>query len=135
MFVQFRFLRHLVIILMAAKVMACPAFAEPTNATEPTREQLLTQISIMQDYIKTLEGELRNRPKSSDPMLEKAYLETRMKQYEYLREVFDINLNAFRAQRIASTVVLALVVLVVVAGVAFAGFQLWKSVSIAVTCH
>ena len=43
----------------------------------------------------------------------------------------DITIAAFQTARIASNVVLALVVLVVVAGIAFAGFQLWTSVSVA----
>jgi hypothetical protein len=102
--------------------------AEPA---EPTREQLQLQISIMQDYIKKLETDLKTRANSADPVLEKAYIETRKKEYEYLTAIMDVNIGAFRAQRFASGVILFLVVLVVTAGTAFAGFQLWKSVSVA----
>jgi hypothetical protein len=85
----------------------------------------------MQDYIKKLEADLRGRTTTASPELEKAYVETRKKEYEYLAAIMDVNIGAFRAQRFASAVILSLVVLVVVSGTAFAGFQLWKSVSVA----
>jgi hypothetical protein len=105
------------------------AAAESKDAAEPTREQLQLQISIMQDYAKKLEAELKGRPANAE--LEKAYIEAQKKQYEYLIALMDVNIRAFRAQRFASAVILFLVVLVVVAGTGFAGFQLWKSVSVA----
>ena len=63
--------------------------------------------------------------------MEKAYIGAKKKQYEYLTAIMDINLRALEAQRFASFVMLMLVVLVVVCGTGFAGFQLWKSVSAA----
>src|SRR5262249_36635471 len=66
-----------------------------------------------------------------NPILQRAYIDAQKKQYEYLTAMMDVRIRAFHTQRLASNVVLLLVVLVVVAGIAFAGFQLWKSVSIA----
>jgi hypothetical protein len=111
--------------------LSCFATAQPKDTSEPTREQLLLQISILQDHIKKLEGEAINRLSTTDPVLERAYTETRKKEYEYLTAMMDLNIGAFQAQRIASLVVLSLVVLIVLAGTTFAGFQLWKSVSAA----
>jgi hypothetical protein len=45
--------------------------------------------------------------------------------------MMDINLSVIIAQRFASHVVLWLVAFVTIAGIAFAGFQLWKSVTVA----
>ena len=108
---------------------SCLAFAQSSPANEPTREQLQTQIAIMKDYIKKLEENAGNR--SVDPELQKAYIAVQKKRYEYLAAVFQINIDAYRAQQTASTVILFLVVFVVAAGILFAGFQLWKSVSVA----
>jgi hypothetical protein len=41
----------------------------------------------------------------------------------------DVNIATFEAQQFASKVLLFLVVFVVIAGIAFSGFQLWKSVT------
>jgi len=65
------------LLAMLAVAAADRAAAQPTSA-EPTREQLQTQISIMQDEFKRLEAELRDRPK--DPDLEKAYNNARKKE-------------------------------------------------------
>src|SRR5262249_31359178 len=105
--------------------------AEPANVTEPTLEQLQLQISIMKDYIKKLEDDVKNNSRNADPVLEKAYIEAQRKKYEYLTAMMDVYISAFRAQQVASAVILCLVVLVVVSGVGFAGFQLWKGVSAA----
>jgi hypothetical protein len=101
--------------------------AESKENAEPTREQLQTQISIMEDYIKRLEAG-QNTPASAE--LQHAYTEARKKEYQYRTALMDVNIAALEVQRVASNVVLALVVLVVVAGTAFAGFQLWKSVTV-----
>ena len=103
-------------------------FAQENNAPGPTRQQLQLQISILLDYIKTHEP-LANDPVNSDLM--KAYVAAKKKQYEYQIAEMDVTIAAFQTARIASNVVLGLVVLVVIAGITFAGFQLWKSVSIA----
>jgi hypothetical protein len=124
----------LLVFLIISSATAIPtnssAAAELKDAAEPTREQLQLQISIMQDYVKKLEADLKSRP-AENAELEKAYIETRKKEYEYLTAMMDVNIRAFQAQRFASSVILFLVVLVVVAGTGFAGFQLWKSVSVA----
>jgi hypothetical protein len=126
---RMRALSAVLALLATLAVAAAGVAAAQTSAPEPTREQLQLQISIMQDYVKKLEAELQNRPQ--DPELEKAYNAARKKQYEYLSAVMDVNLRALEAQRFASWVILLLVVLVVVSGTAFAGYQLWKGVSAA----
>jgi DUF1365 family protein len=103
-----------------------------SEEVEPTRDQLQIQITIMRDYVKYLESELNKRPSAiTDQELEKAYVTTRLKQYQYIRDVMDINLSTLNAQRFASNIILWLVALVAFAGISFAGFQLWKSVTVA----
>src|SRR5262249_55604010 len=101
--------------------------AEPI---EPTREQMQLQVDIMRDQIQKLESELKN-VSANDPELEKAYFLTKVKQYQYIRDIMDVNLAVLKAQQFASNVTLWLVAIVTIAGIAFAGFQLWKSVTVA----
>jgi len=103
------------------------ALGQSKPIDEPTREQLQVQISILQDYIKKHQAGAA----SPDPSLVKAYAEAKKREYEYIAQVMDVNISAFRAQAVASNIILCLVALVVVAGISFAGFQLWKSTSIA----
>lgn len=112
-------------------VLKSLALAQPKDLTEPTREQLQLQISILQDHIKKLEADAKNQSGIADPVLEKAYTETKKKEYEYLAAMMDLNIAVFQAQRYASLVILVMVVVVVLAGTTFAGFQLWKSISAA----
>jgi hypothetical protein len=65
-----------------------------SGVDQPTREQLEIQISILQDYIKRLESGL-NDPAFTE--LQKAYVGTKKKEYEYLSAVMDVNLAAFNA--------------------------------------
>jgi hypothetical protein len=100
----------------------------------PTREQLQIQIEILQDQIKKLQApnaELQQRATSADPELWEAYNQAKKKEYAYYIDLMDANVQAFHAQRIASYVVLILVVIVFVSGISFAGFQLWKGLSAA----
>jgi hypothetical protein len=89
---------------------------------EPTREQLQTQISILQDQIASM--------KEQADLYEK-YKKAKEKEYDYQSKVMDFNIGTFHAQRIQTYVVMALVVIVVIAGVLFSAFQLWKSISTA----
>jgi hypothetical protein len=108
--------------------LSWPAPAASEDKPEPTREQLQTQVSIMTDHIKKLEAQLSASPASAE--LQQAYFEAKKKEYQYVTALMDANIAAFDAQRVASHVILSLVVLVVVSGTAFAGFQLWKSVTV-----
>ena len=119
------------ISMAAAFIPSRHAISQETNSPQPTREQHQLQVSIMRDYIQKLETMLKNHPGNDDPAVINAYIDMRKKEYEYQKEVMEIYTNAFRAQSIAAYIVLVLVVLVVVAGIAFAGFQLLKSVAIA----
>jgi hypothetical protein len=124
---------HIFVVLglMLAVTLASsrPTLAQQQNAPEPTQQQLELQISIMKDYIKKLTANTGQNAANAD--LQNAYIEAKKKEYAYQIAEMDINIAAYQTARIASNVILALVVLVVVAGISFAGFQLWKSVSIA----
>jgi hypothetical protein len=43
----------------------------------------------------------------------------------------ELNIEAFNAQRWSAYAILFLVVIVVISGISFSGFQLWKSISVA----
>lgn len=108
--------------------------AQPAEQPEPTREQLQTQISILLDQIKALQranAQATAETASIDPELRPAYLEAKKKQYQYIIKIMELNIEAFDAQRRSSYAILFLVVVVVISGISFSGFQLWKSVSVA----
>jgi len=63
--------------------------------------------------------------------IEQAYINAKKKQYEYLIAKMDVTIAAYRTARLALDIILGLVVLVVVSGLCFSGFQLWKSISVA----
>ena len=101
---------------------------------QPSSEQFQTQIAILQDQIKKLQtnnAELQQRVTTIDPDLGEAYKQAKKKEYAYYVDLMDANVKAFYAQRIATYVILILVFIVVVSGISFAGFQLWKGVSAA----
>jgi hypothetical protein len=117
----------LVLIVMLIPVTGQLACAQQqNNPAEPTREQLELQISIMRDYIKKLEQNA-----GANAELQAAYIQAKKKEYQYMIAAMDLNIAAYQTARIASDVILGLVCLVVIAGILFAGFQLWKSVSVA----
>jgi hypothetical protein len=128
----------IVLVVLFGPLMAAfgSAGAQSVEAPQPSREQLELQISIMQDHVKKLEAQLaagRQAPSElSDPSLVKAYIDARKKDYDYLVNLRDMNIRAFKAQQAASYVLLALVILVVVAGTLFAGLQLWRSLTVGV---
>ena len=106
--------------------------AQPAKEPEPTREQLQTQISILLDQIKALQAtNATTQATSIDPDLHSAYVEAKKKEYEYLTKVMALNIEAFNAQRWSAYAILFLVVVVVISGISFSGFQLWKSISVA----
>jgi len=128
-------------LILAFSGVSLPVGAESSKADSsnpepvPTMQQLQVQVSILQDQIKKLNAEntkLRQQSSSADPDLLKAYNQAKKREYIYYTNLMDANVQTFHAQQIASYVVLTLVFLVVVSGVLFSGFQLWKSVSIGV---
>ena len=109
-----------------------PTHTQPASEPEPTREQLQTQISILLDQIKALQAaNATTQAVSIDPDLRSAYLEAKKKEYEYVTKVMQLNIEAFNAQRWSAYAILFLVVVVVISGISFSGFQLWKSISVA----
>ena len=106
----------------------------PADQQEPSREQLETQISILLDQIKTLKAanaQTVAQPIPADAELQSAFVEAKKKEYQYIAKMMDLNIEAFNAQRWSSYAILFLVVVVVLSGISFSGFQLWKSISAA----
>jgi hypothetical protein len=117
-------------LFLIVGAMAWAFFSVPlTSAQEsdPTREQLQTQISILQDEISTLKKQLA----AKDEDLYSKYEEVKKKEYDYQAKLMDFNLETFQTQWIQTYTIMALVVVVVFAGVVFSAFQLWKSVGAA----
>jgi hypothetical protein len=109
-----------------------PAFAIADTAAEPTVEQLHIQIDIMKDQIEKLKktnAELQRAAATASQDVYHAWAELKRREYAYYGQLMDSNVRTFHAQQLASYVVLFLVFIVVSAGVAFSGFQLWKSVT------
>jgi hypothetical protein len=128
--------RTLFFILLALIVLPIGVFydqAQSAEQAEPTREQLQIQISILLDRIKAVETantQLRQQV-DIDPGLRSAYVDAKKKEYQFIARVMEENIQAYDAQWWASYAILFLVIMVVVSGISFAGFQLWKSISIA----
>lgn len=144
-----RSLYALVIATLACTVLAAGlsenVAAQSTDVQEPTRHQLNEQIDILIDRVKGLQERVQkqdeqseqNDQKAIDPEVLKSYVDLQKRQYEiqkqlqdihfkYVQQIFDRNIRALRGQLQAYTVLLVLVSLVVVAGTAFSGYQLWK---------
>jgi hypothetical protein len=102
------------------------SFARAEQQT-PTPEQLKTQIEMLQDQIADLKAQAALRESDLYPK----YIEAKKKEYDYQVKLMDLNLETFQTQWLQTYTVMALVVLVVVAGVCFSAFQLWKSVGVA----
>src|SRR5262245_34298459 len=95
------------------------------SASEPTREQLQIQNAILQDEIKGL----RRKVDEAEGEVYKAYLQGKIKEYQFQTMLMDTNISALNAQWWASHIILILVVFVVSSGILFSGYQLWKSVT------
>jgi hypothetical protein len=123
-----------ILLLLFSTLKIC---AQNAKNAEPTREQLQIQISILLDRIKALEaanGQAAAQPiqtTSIDPRLQQAYVEAQEKQYQYITKLMDVNIQTFDVQWWSSYAILFLVIVVVLSGVSFSGFQLWKSISVA----
>jgi hypothetical protein len=121
---------------ISTAIAAEPASTESAGGeAAPAVKQLQIQNTILLNQIKKLAAEndqLRQQSPDVDPDVMKAYSKARQRQYLYHAELEDANVQTLYAQKIASYVILILVFLVVVSGVLFSGFQLWKSVSIGV---
>ena len=115
--------------LLVLGVLACVLFSSSARNEEqpPTLEQLQTQIAILQDQVGKLKAQLAQR----DSALYAKYIEAKKKEYDYQTKLMDLNIETFQTQWLQTYTVMALVIIVVIAGVSFAAFQLWKSVNIA----
>jgi hypothetical protein len=98
----------------------------------PTPAQLRIQVDILNDQIANLQNEnAQLRKNAINPALYDPYLNLMKSRYAYEASLMNATVEAFFVQRIASYVVLVLVVIVVLAGILFSGFQLWKSAAVA----
>lgn len=79
-------------------------------------QRLQQEVLILKDKIKYLESDVY-----------RAETNYYKKYYEYLGKKSEINLSQFEWQQYASGYLLWLVVIVVLSGVLFSGFQLWKA--------
>ena len=108
-------------------LVACALFSlSPARSEEqpPTVGQLQQQILILQDQVAKLKAQ-------TDSALYAKYIEVKKKEYDYQAKLMDLNVETFQTQWLQTYTVMSLVVIVVIAGVLFAAFQLWKSVSVA----
>jgi hypothetical protein len=104
------------------------------SEAKPTYEQLETQIAILRDQLKKRPSNTVRSvgaPIENNSALWEAYYEAKKKEYSYQAALMDANVQTFYAQKIASYAILVLVLFVVLSGVAFSGYQLWKSVAVA----
>jgi hypothetical protein len=113
---------HTLLPLLAALWLLLLSTSVIAQEQPPTPEQLQKQIAIMQDQIKALKSDLE---------LQQKYVEAKKKEYDYQIGLMQFNLEAFNAQTPQTYVVMALVILVVVAGLLLSAYQLWKSVHVA----
>jgi hypothetical protein len=122
-----------ILLILSLSTAFVPTLAHGDDSTgEPTVAQLHTQIDILKDQIKGLQKEnadLKNSASTSSQALYDAWAQLKKKEYAYYGQLMDSNVKTFRAQQIASYVVLFLVFVVVSAGIVFSGFQLWKGVT------
>jgi hypothetical protein len=124
--------RAIVFAILLLLLSTVQIHTQPAAEAEPTREQLQTQVSILLDQIKALQtANATSQATSFDPDLRPAYVEAKKKEYEYISKLMELNVEAFNAQRWSAYAILFLVVVVVISGISFSGFQLWKSISVA----
>lgn len=90
-------------------------------------ELLKSDVDFFRNYANEMKAQneaLRKHIGSLDPLLYAKYIETKRKEFDFQSEMMSVNSYNFQHQRIASYVILALVVCVVLAGVWFAHVQL-----------
>jgi hypothetical protein len=89
-----------------------------------TEYQLKQEIAIKDTEIANLKA-----PIKSD--FYDKYKEFKKKEYDYYIRIMDLNLETFQTQRPQTYAIMGLVILVVIAGIIFSAFQLWRSVGVA----
>lgn len=127
----------IIILLTSIDTVAISATiqAEQSNTINPNEVLMVTENSVkndqinetpyiqLQEQILELEKEI-NYLKTDMYKAEASYF---VKYYEYLGKKAEINLSQFMWQKMASNWLLFLVIVVVISGVVFSGFQLWKA--------
>jgi hypothetical protein len=114
-----------------------PASVKPSYPSETrTPAESLLQLSNSLDTEKERNRELlqinhllnQNLLEAKSKLYQK-YIEAELAHYDYQIDMMNVTKALYDWQHMASNVILFLVVLVVLAGVAFSGLQLWKAVS------
>jgi hypothetical protein len=115
-------------LILAALVcgLLSQSFARADEQTV-AQEELKTQVEILKGQIAKLKAQLGEQNAELRPK----YIEAKKKEYDFQIKTMDANIEKFQRQGLQTYVVMALVALVVVAGVCFSAFQLWKSVGVA----
>jgi hypothetical protein len=99
------------------------AAAENSEEQQPTPDQLKIQISILTDQNAALRKQIDER----DSELCRKYLQVKMKEYDFQARLMDLNMETFSGQSVQTYIVMMLVVAVVLSGIGFSAFQLWKA--------
>jgi len=133
-------MRRLFILLAALAMLAAmaspgqaqsnPQPAPPPTDQQATREQLLTQIAILKNYIKELQDQ-NAKTAALDPEIVRAYREAVLTQYEGIKKQAEIVNTAFADHRLILFGSLLLVGVVIASGIVFSWLQLRESLRVA----
>jgi hypothetical protein len=119
-------MRTLFIWAALACVVLSQSFARAEEQTA-TQEELKTQVEILKGQVAKLKAQVVQQ----DAELYPKYIEAKKQEYDYQIKLMKLNLDTFETQWLQTYTVMALVALVVVAGVCFSAFQLWRSIGVA----
>lgn len=118
------------VVVLSMMLIVCAA----VHAQQKTSEEVSKELTDYQVYAKALREtaeklkkeneELRKRVEGKEETLWTKYYEAKASEYQFQEQMLGVNISAFYHQKIASYVILALVVLVVGGGLFFAHVQL-----------
>jgi hypothetical protein len=97
------------------------------EAQQPTIQQIQTQISILIDQIKDIRRNIHHQnsiDEINNERITDAYINAKLKEYEFNTDMYQINKDTFIQQRYASYVILLLVVIITLSGIWMSWYQL-----------
>jgi hypothetical protein len=111
--------------------LAEPVVAQPTtrsvDALETENNVMKADLEILKERMERLQkqnDDLRRRVEEVQTPLYKKYIETKQREYEFAANMMDVNIQNVQHQRIASYVILLMVICVVLSGLRFSYVQL-----------
>jgi hypothetical protein len=117
-----------------AGLLAVGHCSAQTATVPPTVEALQSELKIIQadsnyyrelaEKLKVENDDLRRRVEGLEAPLWAKYIQSKQREYDFQTDMMDVNLHNFQHQRIASYIILVLVVCVVLGGLWFAYVQL-----------